>query len=597
MGKGTIISGGTAGLYNITINLDRAKVVALIERMNEEIAVLVKQLEAVEADITTKQSEINDLNINIAFYLLNPKIYQKELVAASSSLANNTNELAALYQRKNTYTLQKKTLELRIVYLSANTPEDPTAEAWCADLTEDLTGDVGTIEVPGERGITLIQPGYSEAAAYDSERDGKLFPAICQTPEQCFYNYAMLPGWQKWLPTYRFGTITSIDMDNDTCNLTLEEALSSAQNVDINASAELTNVPIEYMSCNAGAFEIGDSVLVQCTNTVIPASISPPVKRSVETTYKVIGFKSNPKPCGYYLRLTCNGYTPINGGEIIRVGSENNTTQAGGLCGPFTPSSATEDDYPELYFNNSESGQYLFCYFKEVTPGTENIKLAWEVVEQNYAGRLKVNYDVSQYATTNNYVNLHEWLTYEKPLGECTYSKETINGKTYRVYQVDYTGLYLLRREVTAHFNTSYINTSALSCEFDGSSPPSPTYSYVAYVLCEYPVTRNLGASIIMPPIPCDEEDPEAAWAVDVDVLLNFVAMDYSLAGHNLGIIIDNDGVLTFDTIEIDLAAGGDVSILCSNGRVDPYCYEEGLAYPAFTTLKFEKVLTPEDHF
>lgn len=297
MGKGTIISGGTDGLYSVKLNLDRAKIMAMITRLDSEISVIDLKLTALETAITAKRSEINSLNINIAYYASLSNIYKDELIAASKSMSEKVNELATLLQQRNVFILQKKALQLRIVYLSQHTPTDPTISAWCADLSEDLTGEIGTIEVPGERGIVLIHPGYSNAAEYAAARDGKLFPAISQTPEQCCYNLAMLPGWQKWMPTYRFGIIDTLDQVHNLCDVTLEAATSSAQDLNINSVETLTGVPVEYMTCNAGAFAVGDSVLIQCTNTITPATGSS--KRSISTTYKVIGFKDHPKSCGY----------------------------------------------------------------------------------------------------------------------------------------------------------------------------------------------------------------------------------------------------------------------------------------------------------
>ena len=98
---------------------------------------------------------------------------------------------------KNLATLKLRSFQLRKSYLIGNTPSDPIVNAWCADLTEDLSGEIGTIEVPGERGTVLIQPGYGGNAVYDSSRDGQLQPLIACPAAQVFYNLAMLPGWQK----------------------------------------------------------------------------------------------------------------------------------------------------------------------------------------------------------------------------------------------------------------------------------------------------------------------------------------------------------------------------------------------------------------
>jgi hypothetical protein len=247
MGKGTIISGGTDGVYTLQLNLNTANLADIIARMQAEIAVLDSQITTVSGQITTKQAESLVLENLITSYIGDPTKTQ-ELKTASKNLVVKQNELYELRMTKKVYELQKKALQLRIAYYNANTPEDPTAPAYCVDLTEDLTGVVGTIEIPGERGSVRIRPGYNGRATYDRTRDGQLFPAICQNPFQCFYNWAMLPGWQKWLPKYKFGTILSIDYNNNICNIDVEAATSSAQDLDVNSSLYLEDVPIEYMN-------------------------------------------------------------------------------------------------------------------------------------------------------------------------------------------------------------------------------------------------------------------------------------------------------------------------------------------------------------
>lgn len=60
---------------------------------------------------------------------------------------------------------------------------------------------------------------------------------------------------------------------------------------------------------------MGDAVLIQCTNTVTPAVASPPTKASITTTYKVIGFKTNPKPC----RLNLVIFEVVIGGTSVSL--------------------------------------------------------------------------------------------------------------------------------------------------------------------------------------------------------------------------------------------------------------------------------------
>ena len=143
---------------------------------------------------------------------------------------------------KNRYLLQKLSLEKELFTLQKYMPEDRFLSAiWCVDKSEDLSGDVGLIEVPAEwdrKNITLImiRPGYFDNAVYNDNRDKILVPQIAQSTAQWFYNRAVLPGSEKWQPRYRFGTIVndSIDFDADTCSVCLDPTYSSQQNLDVN---------------------------------------------------------------------------------------------------------------------------------------------------------------------------------------------------------------------------------------------------------------------------------------------------------------------------------------------------------------------------
>jgi hypothetical protein len=164
-------------------------------------------------------------------------------------------------------------------------------------MTEDadLSPDGRVIYVPGEGGPSgtwQYAPGALGNALYTVPDAAKLKAVSACFPAQAWYLSALLPGWQKWKPTHRYGTITAIDYDADTCTVLLDAAKSSQQGLNINLLSVLVNVPVQYMTCNAAAFEVGDSVLVQFTGQ----SWDSPV---------VIGFKANPKPCaGWIFNLT-----------------------------------------------------------------------------------------------------------------------------------------------------------------------------------------------------------------------------------------------------------------------------------------------------
>ena len=265
MGEGIIKSGGDDGLYSVELTLHK-------ERIDAAIAIIDAQIAKLDAKISEMETEIFILEMVIWAM---PEGNEKE---------KKKKELKVLVDKKDLEKLKRAAYQKRKKYLNDNMPEDPTVSAWCGDLTEDLSGNVGTIEIPGERGIVQIQPGYEGGAAYDTTRDGQLQPAIANTPEGTFYNLAMLPGWQKWMPTYRHGIISNIDTDNDTCDVALDVVESSQQGLAVNQESNLSGIPIEYMSCNSSAFEDGDSVLVKFEGQEWSGA-------------KVIGFVDKPKGC------------------------------------------------------------------------------------------------------------------------------------------------------------------------------------------------------------------------------------------------------------------------------------------------------------
>lgn len=238
MGKGTIISGGIGGEYSVEI-AHRLTV------LNDNIAKNTASLVTVNAQIAaeTDKDKLTKLKLTKASLLAEQKYLQE--------LATKIN-----------------------------------TTGWCVDVTEDMTGTVGTIEVPGERGTFV---NIHSDNVHTPARDGKLQKAGAGKTAAVIWNLAMLPGWQKYKPTYRYGTITSLTISEseggtDYCDVTLEASVSTQQSLDVNQTTTLSNVPIEYMDCNGAGFKIGDVVVVQFTN-------------QDWNSPKVIGYKTKPKYC------------------------------------------------------------------------------------------------------------------------------------------------------------------------------------------------------------------------------------------------------------------------------------------------------------
>jgi hypothetical protein len=291
MGKATIKSGGTDGLYIIDIEYDNQRASARLEIINEQITKLQDDElpSAFQKALESEQSMYEKLQA-LKDYILQIKLGNIDLDPLTSG-----NLSAEALQSRTIYELDKRayySLVLRWNALkkerdkledkSKNTQE---VQAWCADYTEDLTGTVATIEAGYEKDFypIIIRPGYESGADYDIERDGQLTNFFNQSAHQLYTNRAYLPALAKWQPRYRTGTITSINISTDTCNVNLNPLLSSQQSINLNQTESLENVPVQYMDCNASVFEVGDGVVVGFNYEWDERA--------------VIGFSSEPRPC------------------------------------------------------------------------------------------------------------------------------------------------------------------------------------------------------------------------------------------------------------------------------------------------------------
>jgi len=376
-----------------------------------------------------------------------------------AKLESNIEALEKQLQETTEY-IDRQVIKLKITScekeresLSGDMPDDYSIDAWCADLTEEISGEVGTIEVPGEVGNIQIQPGFSGGQVYKKGRDGQLTPPGTLPASGAFYNLAMLPGWQKWKPLFRYATIDSINTDEDTADVTLEGIKSSQQNLNINQTETLSRVEIDYMDCNAGAFEEGDTVLVMFEGQ----DWSGP---------KIIGFKEEPKPCTarFFIRPFFNGDNAEKGGEEMRFsipgiggvqekvyGDEHppppefDLQDVRGMVGPFEMDRQAFDDFIEgpsvdvklhdeenLYFSASTiapspGGILIDTVYKEspfggAPPGTVQVRHLREQV-------------VDMFATTK--------------LLEGSESDITIEGVDYKCFEVAFTDLKLLESTPT----------------------------------------------------------------------------------------------------------------------------------------------------
>jgi hypothetical protein len=190
-------------------------------------------------------------------------------------------QLAALrMQRKN---LQRRLAQLAALTLTVILPVwrvtwEKTSEAI------PVGGLVALGEINGEPGpLTVILQHVNEA---DAAPFGYMRARELATPEQAFFNVSILPGWQKFKPTVRWGTLLSVDYEAQTFDVALAPAPSSAQGLGVNQAGVLLSVARDAILEGAAGMDIysfmpGDAVVV----------------RFLEQAWgqpRVVGFLSNP---------------------------------------------------------------------------------------------------------------------------------------------------------------------------------------------------------------------------------------------------------------------------------------------------------------
>lgn len=289
MGYCLITGGGEDGRYDIELDFGKAQKDSILAALTT--AINKNELDILQTENLIAQAEVKEQALALVLVQLQDIIATGAPAAKAAALGQYPKKTAELAQLKAQNEPLRYTLrQLKFVRASLRKQAQQfnlfqpiqRKQAWCTDLTEDRAAGayVGTLEVEGEPDLVLIQPG---ARAW-IPTDGIVRGREIMSPWQAYYNAAVMPGWQKWKPTYRWGTISSINYSNDTCSVSLTAATSSAQRLDVNQASTLSNVPITYMTCNAEAFKESDRVIVRFSGQDWEAPM-------------VIGFVDNPKAC------------------------------------------------------------------------------------------------------------------------------------------------------------------------------------------------------------------------------------------------------------------------------------------------------------
>jgi len=297
MGFARIISGGPTGRYTIELDYGDAMRTAALAAINQQLLkidaqLLLTQAELIQAEAreAAKRAEIQGYANDLIAAADQPKPTglglgtlpivraQRELAEILAANQPIRDQIAALkFERAN---WRRKLTAL------TNLPTKVQRQAWCVDFTEDIPALAysATCDIPGDPNLVLLAPGGRAWQASDGEfRARELL-----SPAQAFVNTAVYPGWQKWKPTYRWGTITAVDYAANRVNVALFDQKSDAQRLPVNQSATLSNVVVAYMDCDSAIFNVDDRVVVefQGQNWASP---------------RVIGFLDNPRPCNWPL--------------------------------------------------------------------------------------------------------------------------------------------------------------------------------------------------------------------------------------------------------------------------------------------------------
>ena len=304
MGKGTITGGGDDGRYSIKLDFGKAARDAQRQRISKRLAALGPEIASAQSKYDTEKTKENSkrqtATAAIAAYTASSSAVPRVPDVVAAALKKYTAAAVELNIQQGKTAQANAALEILKTQQAqlqkddakwSNMELEATRDVWCVDLTEDATGDVATIEIPGETKHFLIAAEGKKATS----ADGLVVAREVQSAAQVFFNAAILPGWQKFRPTYRAGTITALDYAKDTADITLStDDVSSAQKLGINQTDTLENVPVEYMTCNSAAFDIGDICVIK-------------FEEQDWTQPKVIGFFDNPRPCGSGIGVAYEG--------------------------------------------------------------------------------------------------------------------------------------------------------------------------------------------------------------------------------------------------------------------------------------------------
>lgn len=296
MGYATIVSGGDDGRYVIAMDYGEATRTAILGALSVHAANLAVRVSEASAKVLEAEA-LEDAQAARYDAAVTAFIDQHSSPVPGAPRPDDTAVRFEL-QRLRVLQTQNQPLRINLTALKFERAQalrriaywttfvaTETRSAWCADYTEDAEAGqtVATLDIPGDDNLIVLAP----ACRGWTPSDGVLSARELMSPEQVFFNAAIFPGWQIDKPTYRWGTVTAVDADANTVDVSLAPAVSSAQRLDINRETSLAAVPADYMDTGSVVFEVDDRVVVQFQG------------QSWESP-RVLGFVDNPRPVGIW---------------------------------------------------------------------------------------------------------------------------------------------------------------------------------------------------------------------------------------------------------------------------------------------------------
>lgn len=230
-------------------------------------------------------------------------VYRKAVAAYEAAAA----EVARIRLESQVRAARKDTL------LAIQAAAEGELWAWTCAYVDDLAvgATVSTAEVPGWFQETAVERQTEMGVRNDpsntipswtvnyTERSinlvpdaaavvGQLGPSETLSDATVFVNAALEPGWMKWEPLWRYGTVTA--RTGALCDVTLQnlpsrKIQSSEETLAIDESLAMTGVPITFLlgTC-LSLVVVGDEVLIKFTG-------------QDRTRPEIIGWRREPKPC------------------------------------------------------------------------------------------------------------------------------------------------------------------------------------------------------------------------------------------------------------------------------------------------------------